>query len=388
MISRTQKLCIDNDLFVFGARGTGKSTLIHTLFDSSKVLWIDLLTEEAEDRFGRHPDELTKHLEAASYDYVVIDEIQKAPKLLDIVHSIIEKKKKRPLFILTGSSARKLKRDGANLLGGRAFTYVLFPFTHKELGKHFKLEEVLQFGSLPLTFQFKTTEKKEIFLRGYVRNYLKEEILVEQLVRQIEPFKNFLEVAAQMNGEIINYTKIARDVAVSDQTVKSFYSILEDTLLGFSLMPFHRSIRKRQREAPKFYMFDTGVKRALSREITTPLHPGTSEWGRAFESFIVLELFRGCEYLQNDFRLSYLRTKDDAEIDVIMERPGKKELLLEIKSTNRVTDDDVRSLKRFVADWDRPAEAQVWSLDPVEKRIDGIHCFPWQIGYDSVFGKN
>ncbi len=387
MVDRIQKLSKSNDLFLFGARGTGKSTLIHSVFDSFRVLWIDLLTEESEERFGRHPDELSRHLAGAAYDYVVIDEIQKNPKLLDVIHSIIETKKKRPYFILTGSSARKLKRDGANLLGGRAFTYHLFPFTHQELGTHFNLNEVLQFGSLPLAVQFETDDKKEAFLRGYVRSYLKEEILVEQIVRQIEPFKDFLEVAAQMNGEIINYAKISRDVGVSDQTVKSFYSILEDTLVGVSLMPFHRSIRKRQREAPKFYIFDTGVKRALSREIKIPLHPGTSEFGRAFESFMILEIFRACEYLQNDFRLSYLRTKDDVEIDVIMERPGQKDLLLEIKSASRVTDDDVRSLKRFLGDWDRPVEAHVWSLDPLEKKIEGVHCLPWQIGFKTVFGE-
>jgi predicted AAA+ superfamily ATPase len=151
-------------------------------------------------------------------------------------------------------------------------------------------------------------------------------------------------------------------------------------------MPFHRSIRKRQREAPKFYIFDTGVKRALSREIKLPMHAGTSEFGHAFEAFIILEIFRACEYLQNDFRLSYLRTKDDAEIDVVMERPGDKDLLLEIKSTDQVTEDDVRSLKRFLADWDRPAEAHVWSLDPLEKKIDGVHILPWQIGFKKVFG--
>ena len=308
MVKRHQKLSDSDDLFLFGARGTGKSTLIHKLFEKSKVLWIDLLTEDDEETFGRKPDELSRHLKSTEYDYVVIDEIQKFPKLLDIVHLEIERKTPhRPYFILTGSSARKLKKSGANLLGGRAFTYYLFPFTHVELGPSFKLNHALEYGTLPLVWARNENEKKEEFLRGYVRNYLKEEILAEQVLRQIEPFKDFLEVAAQMNGEIINYSKIARDVGVSDQTIKSFFSILEDTLIGYSLPPFHRSIRKRQRESPKFYFFDPGVRRALTRSLKISLTPRTSEYGKAFEHFVILEIFRACEYRKNDFKLSYLR---------------------------------------------------------------------------------
>ncbi len=384
MVNRLLKISKNNTLFLFGARGTGKSTLIRETFSKFNTLWIDLLTEEGEERFGKYPDQLSQHLNSQNYTYVVIDEIQKFPKLLDIVHKEIESKKKT-YFILTGSSARKLKRNHANLLGGRAISYSLFPFTHTELGNTFDLNSVLQFGSLPLLLSLDTSEKKEDFLRSYVKNYIKEEILVEQLIRQIDPFKDFLEVAAQMNGEIINFSKIARDVGVSDQTVKSFFQVLEDTLIGNFLQPFHRSIRKRQRESPKFYFFDLGVKRALARELKISLTPGLSEFGKAFEHFIVQELFRMCEYTKNDFRLSYLRTKDDAEIDVIIERPGQADVLLEIKSSQRVNSSDVKTLVQFGKSWDKKAITRLWSLDPLSQTMDGVKCLYWKTGFSELF---
>lgn len=389
MVDRIQKLTKNNNLFLFGARGTGKTTLLKRLFgELSEVLWIDLLSEIDEDRFGRHPDELSRHLRAKHYNYIVIDEIQKFPKLLDIVHLEIETKHhngKKSYFILTGSSTRKLKRNAANLLGGRAFTYLLFPYSYLELAEKFNLETVLKFGSLPLTWGYEDNEQKAEFLRGYVRNYIKEEILEEQIVRQIDTFRDFLEVAAQHSGEIINYSKIARDVGTSDQTVKSYYQILEDTLVGFSLPSFHRSIRKRQREAPKFYLFDLGVKSALERTLKIPLEKRTSSYGKAFEHFIILEIFKMCEYLKNDFRLSYLRTKDDAEVDLIIERPGAVDLLLEIKSTEKITEENARCVSRFSHEWDREAQAQVWSQDSLAKKIDNVECYHWQEGFKKLF---
>ncbi len=392
MVNRIQKLSKNSHLFLFGARGTGKTTLLRLLFDKNSkgsTLWIDLLSEADEDRFGRHPDELSHHLKAKHYDYVVIDEIQKFPKLLDIVHLEIESKvrSKKTYFILTGSSARKLKRNAANLLGGRAFTNFLFPYTHQELGELFNLETVLKFGSLPLTWSYEDDEQKCEFLRSYVRNYLKEEILEEQIVRKIDTFRDFLEIAAQHSGEIINFSKIGRDVGTSDQTVKSYYQILEDTLVGISLPSFHRSIRKRQREAPKFYLFDLGIKSALERTLKVPLEKRTSAYGKAFEHFIILEIFRMCEYLKNDFRLSYLRTKDDAEIDLVIERPGLPDLLLEIKSTQMIREEDIRTISRFSREWDKEVEAQVWSQDSLTTKINEVTSYHWKEGFLKLFSK-
>ncbi len=381
---RFEKLSNSDHLFLFGARGTGKTTLIRELFATKKLLWIDLLRDEDEDLYGRNPGALSQAIRAQKPQFVVIDEIQKFPKLLDIIHSEIEGFPKGPFFILTGSSARKLKRSQGNLLGGRARNFHLFPFTADELGDAFDLGSALEFGTLPLVFA-KEAEKRADFLRAYVKNYLKEEIVAEQIVRQVEPFRDFLEVAAQMNGEIINYSRIASDVGVSDQTVKSFFQILEETLVGFLLPPFHRSIRKRQREAPKFYYFDLGVSRALARQHTVPLVAGSSSYGKAFEHFIIMEAHRKSEYLRNDFRLSYLRTKDDAEIDLVIERPGKPDLLIEIKSSTRVKEEDVRALQRFVPDWDRPCEAVLWSQDPTERLIGAVRCEPWRKGLERVF---
>lgn len=387
MVRRFNVLSKNSDLFLFGPRGTGKSTLARTLFEKETVLWIDLLTEEHEERFGRHPDELSRQLAGKTYQYVVIDEIQKFPKLLDIVHVEIEKKPldAPPYFILTGSSARKLKRSMANLLAGRVFTFFLFPFSYVELAPEFDLIHALQFGTLPLVWMRKENQKKEEYLRSYLRTYLREEILMEQLVRKTESFHDFLEIAAQMNGEILNYKKIAEDVGISDNTVNTFFEILEDTLIGFKLHPFHRSIRKRQRGAPKFYFFDCGVKRALDRTLSVPLAKGSSSFGKAFEHWVILEIFRMIEYLKNDFRISYLRTKDDAEVDLIVERPGRTDLLVEIKSGTLVTERDASGLQRFLNSWDRPAEGQIWSLDHAEKKIGQALCLPWDLGLRRLF---
>ncbi len=383
MVDRELKLNYSEHLFLFGARGTGKTTLLKQRFSRDQCLWIDLLTDEDETRFARKPDQLTQVLNETHYVKVIIDEIQKAPKLLDIIHLEIEKKRKTQ-FIMTGSSARKLKHGSTNLLGGRAFAYSLFPFTHYELGNNFKLTEVLKFGSLPKIFEYNELELKKKYLRDYVRIYLKEEILVEQLIRKINPFKDFLEIAAQMNGKIINYSKIAFDIGVDDKTVKTYYDILEDTLIGYTLPSFHRSIRKQQREASKFYLFDLGVKRALDRTLNVDLLEHTYGFGEAFEHFVVIECFRKNEYQEKDYKLSYFRTKNNLEIDLIIDRPGLPDALVEIKSYKSVDESDANKLTTLVNDWDKPAEAFIWSRDPRARKIGKVSCLPWEQGLAEI----
>lgn len=383
MFRRLQKLSKSNNLFLFGARGTGKSTLLKQLFPQKDTLWLDLLSEKDEERFGRNPDELSKVLEKKKYTRVIVDEIQKSPKLLDIVQIEIEKKQSQ--FILTGSSARKLKRGAANLLGGRAFTFHLFPLTYRELDERFDLLHALQFGTLPQIFSYKTQDDVMEYLRGYVTSYLKEEILVEQLVRDLDPFRDFIEVAAQTNGQIINFAKLSREVGVDDKTIKSYYQILEDTLVGFFLPPFHRSIRKRQREAPKFYLFDTGVKRAIEKTLRIQLTPQTYGFGNAFEHLVISECFRLNEYLKLDFSFSYLRTKDGVEIDLIIERPGKRDILVEIKSKIKITPDDAKRLNAITRDWDEKTHSEIWSLDEVEKKEGAVLCRHWQNALEEYF---
>nr|HPI41418.1 DUF4143 domain-containing protein [Pseudobdellovibrionaceae bacterium] len=278
-----------------------------------------------------------------------------------------------------------LKAGGGNLLGGRAFVYSLFPLTSLEIGKDFDLIKALKYGTLPKIFEFQSDETKQDFLRAYIRNYLKEEILVEQLVKNLDPFRDFLEIAAQSNGKILNFSKISKEVGVDDKTIKFYYQILEDTLIGFFLPSFHRSIRKRQRVSPKFYLFDTGIKRALDRTLTMEIHPQTFAYGDAFEHWILTEIFRLNEYLKKDFRLSYFRTKDDVEVDLIIERPGKKDLLLEIKSKSLINYEDCKSGNSIASDWDRECEFEVWSLDPSEKKIEKAHCFSWPLGLQRLF---
>ena len=384
MFRRIQKLNKNNSFFLFGARGTGKTTLLKRSFHGKDILWIDLLTDADESRYGRRPDELSQVLKHGNYQSVVIDEVQKAPKLLDIVHHEMEKRKTTQ-FILTGSSARKLKQGSANLLAGRAMTHHLFPLTTFELGDRFNLQEALELGTLPKLFEYRDREEKNGFLRSYISNYLREEIMVEQLVRRLNHFRDFLEVSAQSNGTVVNYSKIARDVGADDKTVNNYFSVLEDTLIGFHLPSFHRSVRKQQRTSPKFYFFDPGVVRALNNTLRVPLLPQTYAFGNAFEHWIILECFRLNEYRQLDYRFSYLQTKDGGEIDLIIQRPGEPELLVEIKSASRVTEEQTAKVRRFQKTWDGVCQAEVWSLDSISKNDGGIECLHWQTALQKHF---
>jgi predicted AAA+ superfamily ATPase len=373
----------NSSFFLFGARGTGKSTLLSQLFTPEQAWFIDLLDPVQDDLFNRRPQELEQRVLELPPDkkWVVIDEIQKAPHLLNLVHRLIEKN--GCLFALTGSSSRKLKRGAANLLAGRAFVYHLFPLTHRELQTAFQLEAALAWGTLPNIFHFTSDEEKTLFLRAYSLTYLKEEIVAEQLIRNLNPFRNFLEVAAQCNGQIINFSKIARDIGVDSKTVQAYFSILEETLVGFMLPAYHHSVRKRQRSNPKFYFFDLGVKRALERTLDQKIYPRTYEYGLAFEHWVILEIHRLAHYFNKDWTFSYLLTKDNAEIDLILDRPGLPTALIEIKSTDQVSAPDVGTLNRLAPDIAN-SQAYCLSQDPARKRIGQTLCLPWQAGIQEI----
>lgn len=364
--------------FLFGARGTGKTTLLRSMFSIDECHWIDLLDQDLFSRLAKRPMELATILGGIAQNkkikWIVIDEIQKIPELLDIVHQEIEKK--RFYFALTGSSARKLKRGSANLLAGRALENFLFPLTAHELGPDFQLDFVLQYGSLPEVFELDEVTRIE-YLKTYVNTYLKEEIMIEQLVRKLTPFRSFLEVAAQNSGKIINYSHTARDINSDAVSVKSYYQILEDTLIGFTLPSFSRSIRKQQRKAPKFYLFDLGIKRALEMMVGQPLLPSTSSYGVHFEHFVISEVNRLRFYLRKNWKLSYLMTKDDVEIDLIIERPGTSALLLEIKSRAQIHREDISTFFNIAKDF-KNAQCYVVSKDPVEQKIEHVHCIHYQ----------
>jgi predicted AAA+ superfamily ATPase len=204
-------------------------------------------------------------------------------------------------------------------------------------------------------------------------------------VRVLDPFRKFLEVAAQGNGKILNFSAIAKDVGVDEKTVRKYFEILEDTLIGFFVEAYHASVRKKVGLAPKFYFFDTGVSRALARHLTVGIEPGTYGWGSAFEHFVILECKRLVAYSGNEFDLNFLRTYDDKEIDLVVRRPGKPLLLIEIKSTERITVDHVKSLVDLNCIFETPTEMVLFSCDRVPQIIDGVRCVHWREGLREYF---
>jgi len=384
MFPRLRHFSHKQSFFLFGPRGTGKSTLLKKRFEHHKCLWLDLLDAEVEDRFLRNPSELYAIVKALPKEtvYVIIDEIQKVPRLLDEVHRLIEETDK--IFILTGSSTRRLKHGGANLLAGRAFVYHLYALSSFETKNTFDLDKALNWGTLPKIFAFEDDNQKNEFLRSYADTYLKEEIWNEQVIRKLQPFRRFLEVAAQCNGKIINYANIARDVGADDKTIKEYFNILEDTMIGFFLEPFHNSFRKRLVGKSKFYFFDPGIVRSLSRRLSVPLIAKTAAYGEAFEHFIILEFIRLAGYFQPDYRFSFIRTATDVEVDLVVERPGKPLLCIEIKSSDIVNESDISSFRRITQDIP-DCEAVVLSQDRFMKKFDHVTCYPWKQGIEEFF---
>ena len=391
MIRRICNLPKQNSFFLFGARGTGKTTLLQDRYNllpapQNDTLLIDLLDPDQEDLFSRSPNKLKEQIQAEPdrYRRVIIDEVQKVPKLLDVVHGLIERHRSIQ-FVLTGSSARKLKHGGANLLGGRAFSLSLFPFTHRELPSSASLAEILSWGTLPKIFDYTDVDDKRRYLRTYCQTYLKQEVQLEQLVRDIVSFREFLEFAAQVNGEIINYRNIAEKSGVDDKTVARYFEILADTMIGFFIEPFHESVRVRQAQKPKFYLFDCGVQRFLSHQSEVILREGSSEFGKLFEQWIICECVRLNSYLERDFKFYYLRTKDGAEIDLIVVKPGRKKILIEIKSASRVTTEHLTHISAL-KDAISHEEAWVISNESAARRLDnGVYILPWKEALERLF---
>lgn len=383
MISRILKFPASHSFFLFGPRGVGKTTLLKERLPKDQTYIIDLLDFDTESRLVRRPKEFSEILNAlpSTIKWVVIDEVQKLPFLLDEVHRSIEADSSR-FFALTGSSARKLKRGQANLLAGRAFTYHLAPLASIELGDQFDLDRALHFGTLPKAWMLPSDEERQMYLRTYAGTYLKEEIQNEGLVRRLDGFRRFLPTVGVENGMILAWSNIAQEVGLSAKTVQSYFEILEDTLIGFFLPAFRRSIRKRQRTHPKFYLFDPGVKRALAQELHVPLNPGSDAYGRAFEHFWIIELMRMSAYCQADFRYSYFAT-NDIEIDLVVERPNLPLLFIEIKSTERVHDSALRPLRSVVKNV-AGAQGICICREPRKRYVGSILICPWQEALSAV----
>ena len=387
MIHRILKCSKTFSFFLFGARGTGKSTYLQSQFAKNypkkSILWVDLLEPERERALSLEPSLLVQEIQAwkPPPELIVIDEVQKIPKLLDVVHGLIQAKKFK--FALTGSSARKLKRGSSNLLAGRAFVYKLFPMTFLELGDQFDLDVVLQRGSLPEIFNFKDDSDRIRYLNAYVQTYLHEEILEEQIIRKIEPFRHFLNVASQCNGEILNYSRISREAGIESKSCQRYFEVLEDTLLGFYLPAFSASIRKQQSKSPKFYFFDLGVTRALSGSLNSSLVPSTFGFGKSFEHLVILEFFRLNHYSEAQYQMSYFRSKQGLEVDLILER-GKEKILIEIKSGKKVTSDDLKPILSVREDI-KPQKSFIFSTVSQSRTDQGIKICNWKEGLKEIF---
>jgi predicted AAA+ superfamily ATPase len=382
MVRRNITLPKEDSFFLLGARGTGKSTLLESASFLDEAFKIDLLDQDSEEEYSLRPQLLAERCEALRKgSWISIDEIQKIPQLLDVVHALIEKKKLR--FALTGSSSRKLKRKGANLLAGRALLYSLYPFTHLELGSEFSIDFALRWGGLPKVYAFNSDQLRAKFLKTYVQVYLKEEIVAEQLVRNLVPFRNFLPIAAQMNAQPLNFSNIARDTAVDPKTVQTYFQILTETYMGRYLESYSKSIRRVQVQHPKFYFFDMGVKRALQRLSSIPLSPQTSEYGEAFETWFINECFALNSYQELDYEFSYLRTKDDAEIDLIVTRPDGSQALVEIKSATKIEARHLRHMLAFKKDFPK-AQYICAAMVKQAQKIEGVHVLPWKLAFKEI----
>lgn len=377
MFQRLVNLPESHSFFLFGARGTGKSELIKQLYPSDKAVYIDLLDPQLVNTLSAYPNDLLKLInpELGKKRWVVIDEVQKVPALLELVHKQISEK--NFLFVLTGSSARKLKRGAANLLAGRAFVYNLFPLTHRELNTAFDLESALRFGTLPELFSLPSDADKKRFLKAYAQTYLIEEIIAEQIVRTLPPFRRFLDIVGVHTTEIVNSSNIARDIDSDPKTIARYFEILEDTLLGFHLPSYERSIRKQQRKAKKFYFFDTGVARVLAGRLDDPLTPRTFEYSQLFENFIVNEIYRLLSYSEKQFKLSFLRVSETQEIDLVIERGSQEVFLCEIKSTNKINEHHISGLKTLGKDF-KKAKLRLISQDQTRKQMGDVLALPWQ----------
>ena len=350
--------------FLFGPRATGKTTLIRQQLSKTATI-IDLLDSRHFLRLSGAPHELESLIAAAPADIIVIDEIQRIPELLNEIHRIIETQ--NLTFLLTGSSARKLRRGKANLLAGRVWDARMFPLIYREL-PDFDLNRYLRYGGLPAVY---LSEYPEEALDAYVNTYLKEEILAEGLIRRLPPFSRFLRTVALTNGEMINFTKLANDAQVPPSTAAEYVRLLEDTLTGF-LMPAWTESRKRKAiKTGKFYFFDPGVTHTLAG--TETLDRNSNLYGKSFEQFICMELRAYLSYRRKKLPLTFWRSKSGHEVDFLL---GTK-TAIEVKASKKISRNDFKGLK-YLQEEGVFQNLILVSRDPISSRADSILTLPWQ----------
>ncbi len=370
-IERTLQIVLppQQSAFLWGPRKTGKSTYLRSAFPAS--ITFDLLQTDLMLELTKSPALLRERLLATRPEElrspVILDEVQKVPQLLDEVHWLIENRGLS--FILCGSSARKLKRGGANLLGGRAWRYEMHPLVSVEIGD-LNLLQALNRGLVPshyLSPQYRRS------LEAYVVDYLKEEVFDEGLTRNVAAFSRFFEAMGYSHGDLTSYANIARDCGVDAKTVKEYYQILVDTLLGIFVEPWKkRQERQVIGKAPKFYLFDVGVAGALTRRHIA--EERGEQFGRALEHFVLMEVLAHRSYRELGYDIHFWRTKSGFEVDFVL---GDGEVAVEVKGTSRVDPSDFRSLRAFIED-NRPHHAILVCNERAPRVVEGIEVLPWR----------
>lgn len=362
-----KQIFIDNDgqsIFFWGARQTGKSTLLKKLFPDA--LLFDLLLSDVYKRLITHPEYLREAILAQEKKVVVIDEIQRIPILLNEIHWLIVNHNIQ--FILSGSSPRKIIRNGENLLGGRALRYSLYPLSYIEI-PNFNLEKALNFGLLPRHY---LSENPKRLIASYIGNYLQDEIVAEAKIRNVDIFAKFLNAAAFSQSEIVNYTSIASDCGVSAITIKEYFQILEDTLLGYFIPVYQKKPKRRVIKAPKFYFFDLGIANNLLNR--GKIEKGSELFGHAFESFIFQELIAHKHYSGLEYSISYWRTASQIEVDFIL---GDHEVAIEIKSSSFISSKHLAGLKAFAEEYE-VKKSIIVCTEPIPRLFNGVYILPWE----------
>lgn len=364
--------------FLWGPRQTGKSTLLQERYPDAKRY--DLLLSDEYRRLMHQPSlireeclSLAQRIEGKKSP-IIVDEVQKVPDLLDEIHWLIENSKLK--FILCGSSARKLRRGHANLLGGRAIRYELFPLVFPEIPA-FSLEKALNNGLLPPHYG---SDMARTRLEAYVGDYLHEEIAAEAATRNIPGFSRFLEIAAMGNGEMVQFTNIARECGISAPTVKSYYQILEDTLLGKFIPAYQKRPKRRIILAPRFYFFDVGVVGLLTRR--GRIEMGSELFGRAFEHFLFMELSAYASYSGLHYSISYWRTASQLEVDFIL---GEHEVIIEVKGTSSAQPQHLKGLIAFGEEY-KPRRRILVSCDRNPRStVAGVEILPWRVFLEDLW---
>ncbi|OGI07219.1 MAG: ATPase [Candidatus Melainabacteria bacterium RIFCSPLOWO2_02_FULL_35_15] len=357
-----------NSFFLFGARGTGKTFWLREKLPRESIL-IDLLESDNYIKLQNRPQHLEEIIPPDYNGWVIIDEVQKIPELLNEVHRLIELKKYR--FILTGSSARSLRKKGVNLLGGRALNYKLYPLTAKELGDEWDINTALKYGTLPSIYSRHKNQPKK-YLESYIETYLKEEVLQEGLTRNLGAFSRFMEIASFSQGSVLNMTEIARESQINRKIVEGYFSLLEDLLIAYRLPIFTKKAKRKLITHPKFYYFDVGIYRILRQLGPMDFDPEIS--GIALETLVLQHLIAINAYYDFNYKIYYWRTKHGLEIDFVLY--GENGLFaIEVKSSNQIHSKHIKALRHFKEDY-KIAKLYVFYTGKRELHLEGISIIP------------